>query len=78
MRGFFYRVRDHGASRGERKKSGPAANTLPDWEKALLSQATFEAGLMRTIIGGPAQELQCGFENTLQLPFYLVWISLMV
>ena len=38
---------------------------LLDWERALLSQATFEAGLMRTIIGDPTQELQCDFENTL-------------
>ena len=68
------RVRDHGTSWGdsknevgERKKSRSTTtlNTLSDWERALLSQATFEARLMRTIIGDPAQELQCDFENTL-------------
>jgi hypothetical protein len=72
MRGFFigYMIM---ARRGVNGK-----NLARHQIQALLSQATFEAGLMRTIIGDPAQELQCDFENTLQLPFYLVWISLMV
>lgn len=65
MRGFFigYMIM---ARRGVNGKNLARQQMHFPIRKKLFSP---KRRFMRTIIGDPVQELQCDFENTLQLPF---------